>query len=80
MEKIKVDWISVNDKLPENETDNKHDYTWCLTYNEYNREIEIHPFCHFYNCWDTTDGDDTFCYAVGGKITHWVLLPDPPDF
>lgn len=31
------------------------------------------------NCWDDEDGDDFYTRAVGGGITHWAEIPEPPN-
>lgn len=34
-------------------------------------DILLLPFNVRFNCWDDKDGDDYFCDAIGGKVTHW---------
>ncbi len=65
-----MNWIKVTDKLPE--SDNSF-----LVYDTYNGVV-VRPFNKFHNCWDDEDGDDYYCDAVGGKITHWMPLPNEP--
>ena len=63
------EWISVNDRLPEEEE----------RYNVFGIDgITIKGFSPYHNCWDDEQQDDYFCDPVGGRITHWQPLPEPP--
>jgi hypothetical protein len=50
---------------------------YCLVNSEYDG-IVVRPYNEYHKCWDTEDADDYYCDAVGGKITHWMPLPNPP--
>ena len=63
------EWISVNSSLPEK----NGFYLTTGIYGETVRAFNIN--C---NCWDDEQGDDYWCDAIGGKITHWMPLPNPP--
>lgn len=65
-----MNWINVIDELP------KVDGMY-LVFDMYNG-IVVRPFNQYHNCWDYEDGDDYYCDAIGGKITHWMPLPDKP--
>jgi len=66
-------WISVNDRLP----NDGNSSIFVLVYDTYN-EIIVRPYNEYHNCWDDEDTDDYYCDAVGGKITHWMPLPESP--
>lgn len=65
-------WISVNDKLPEHQTDN---YSYdVIVYDSYSRGVarafynfDLSEWKYHYNV-----TDDTFI------TTHWMPLPEPP--
>ena len=73
------EWISVKDRLPENgEKGNpKDDHIYCLVVDK-TMGVVVRPYSQYHNCWDLEDGDDYYCDAVDGKITHWMTLPCPP--
>jgi hypothetical protein len=61
--KPKINWISVNDKLPKL-------FENVLTYDS-DGEIRIN--------WLEEIGDGNPYFAYGGEtVTHWMLLPEPP--
>ena len=65
-----MEWVKVIDKLPDREDkflvfDKIHGMC-TLWYNDYN------------GCWDDVDGDDYYTDAIGGKVTHWMELPERP--
>lgn len=55
-------WISVKDRLPENND------TYIVTVND-----GIQPF----STWEIYHQEHGWC-TEGGKITHWMPLPEPP--
>jgi uncharacterized protein DUF551 len=65
-----MEWIKVEDRLPEFEG-------LALVFGD-NIGMLVRPYNCFHNCWDDEDGDDYYCDALGGKITHWMPLPEPP--
>jgi len=67
-------WISVNDRLPHKDGKSS---IFVLVYDTYN-EIIVRPYNEYHNCWYDEDADDYYCDAVGGKITHWMPLPESP--
>lgn len=69
-----MEWISVTEKLPER----GGSHTPCLVLCK-NEGIVVRPFNHYHNCWDDEDWDDHYSVAVGGSITHWMPLPEPPS-
>jgi hypothetical protein len=68
------DWISVDDRLPYRDGDSS---VFCLVNDTY-EGIVVRPFNEAHVCWDQEDGDDYYCDAKGGKITHWRPLPEAP--
>ena len=60
-------WISVRDKLPEDDSD-------VLAYSRNGEECRIYPAnyakCVWFDCIFTTPATDT--------TTHWMPLPEPP--
>lgn len=71
-----MNWIKVENKLP---YENGNDSVYVLVYNTKYDSIEVRPYNEHHKCWDTEDGDDYFCDAVGSHITHWMPLPDAPE-
>ena len=69
-----MEWISVQDGLPK---DNGNSHIFCLVNDRYNGLV-VRPYNEFHKCWDGEDADDYYTDAVGGKITHWMPLPEPP--
>jgi hypothetical protein len=67
-------WINVKDRLPRKDGKSS---IYCLVNSEYDG-IVMRPYNEYHKCWDTEDADDYYCDAVGGKITHWMPLPNPP--
>ncbi len=63
-------WIKVEDKLPIDE-----DLFLCFGIDG----ITIRGYNPDYECWDTEDQDDFFCKAIGGRITHWQPVAEPPS-
>lgn len=66
------EWINVEDKLPIQRED-----VPMLVYSKY-EGIVVRVWNGFYKSWDLEDGDDHFTETVGGKITHWMELPEKP--
>jgi hypothetical protein len=69
-----MEWISVKDGLPEK---NGNSSIMCLV-NDKSWGVICRPYNEYHQCWDDEDGDDYYCDAVNGKITHWMPLPGPP--
>lgn len=69
-----MEWISVNNRLPEG---GKRETIHCLVFCTY-WGIVVRPFDIYHNCWNTEDDDDHYTEATGGRITHWMPLPEPP--
>jgi hypothetical protein len=67
-------WVSVRERLPKDEKENS---IMCLVNDAYWGMV-CRPFNQEDNCWDDEDMDDYYTDAVGGKITHWMPLPEPP--
>lgn len=70
-----MEWIKVNDRLPSNDGNNS---IYCIVFDTYNGII-VRPYNEYHKCWDNEDADDYYCDAVGGKITHWMKLPEIPN-
>lgn len=68
------DWISVKKQLPYRDGDSS---IYCLVNDTYNG-ITVRPYNEAHGCWDQEDGDDYYTDAIGGNITHWKPLPEPP--
>lgn len=68
-------WISVNDKLPLKDKSNDIE---CLCFDEYHNQVRVLVFNIYHNCWDDESGDDYYTNAIGGKVTHWMPLPNKP--
>jgi len=69
-----MEWIKVTDELPKKDGNSS---IYCLVVDTSNG-IVVRPFNEYHNVWDDEDGDDSYTDAVGGKITHWMPLPDYP--
>lgn len=65
-------WNRVEDKLPE--IGKKCEPYLVLE----NRQRVVRVWNGYYHNWDDEDGDDYITDAVGGNITHWMKLPEPP--
>lgn len=68
-------WIKVTDELPFIDGSSS---IYCLVVDTYNG-IVVRPYNEYHKCWDSEDGDDFYTDSVGGKITHWMPLPEPPQ-
>lgn len=68
------DWINVKEQLPYRDGDSS---VYCLV-NDACDGIVVRPYNEAHGCWDQEDGDDYYTDAVGGKITHWMPLPEQP--
>jgi len=75
VEALEKQWISVEDRLPEN--DKKNDSIYVLVNDTY-WGIVVRPYDQYHLCWNTEDDDDYYCDAKGGKVTHWMPLPLSP--
>ena len=64
-----MEWISVNNELPSQDG-------WYLVYCQSGSVVRVYNTYH--ECWDDEDGDDVYCDAVHGDVTHWMPLPPPP--
>ena len=69
------EWISVEDRLPE--TNNKRDDVPCLVFDKY-WGIVVRHYSPYQACWNGED-NDYYTEAIGGEITHWMPLPNPPS-
>ena len=69
-----MEWISVIERLPEKDGNSN---IMCIVFDTYNG-IVCRPYNEYHKCWDDEDMDDYYTDAVGGKITHWMPLPEPP--
>jgi len=69
-----VEWISVENRLPEKDGNSS---IYCIVYDTYDGVV-VRPYNEYHKCWDLEDGDDYHCDAIGGKITHWMPIPDEP--
>lgn len=67
-----MNWINVEDELPKEEGP-------CLCYDNHHKQIRVLVFNDFHDCWDQEDGDDYYTDSVGGKVTHWMKLPELPN-
>lgn len=65
------EWISVEDRFP------KEDGSY-LCWDKYHRERKILCYNSHHECWDQEDGDDYYTDLIGGKVTHWMPLQQPP--
>lgn len=69
------EWISVDERLPE---DSREVLCWylntegryCYVIGSYSRRL--------FEGWET-DIDNNECYYSPVKVTHWMPLPEPPD-
>ncbi|MDX5586530.1 MAG: DUF551 domain-containing protein [Aureibaculum sp.] len=68
-------WISVNDELPKEDGNSS---IFCLVVCK-GYGVVVRPYNEYHNVWDDEDSDDYFTDAVGGKITHWMPLPEAPN-
>ena len=68
-----MDWIKTTEQLPSNDGSRKD--IPCLVV--YRGQVEILWWCGHYKSWNDTDNDDHQCDAL--EVTHWVLLPSPPN-
>lgn len=69
------DWISVKDELPRKDGDST---IYCIVFDVHDGVV-VRPFNEYHQCWDREDGDDYYSDAIGGRITHWMPLPEPPQ-
>lgn len=69
-----MEWIKCEDKLP---SYNGKEALYVLVVNKC-FGIEVRAYNEHHKCWDDLDGDDYYCDAVGGNITHWMELPEGP--
>lgn len=70
-----MNWISVKDMLPYKDGSSQ---ILCLVYGT-SIGICCRPYNEYHTVWDDEDFDDYYSDAVGGKITHWMPLPEPPN-
>jgi len=68
------EWISVKDRLPHKDGNSS---IYSLVHDTYDG-IVVRPYNEYHKCWDMEDGDDYYCDAIDGKITHWMPLPIHP--
>ena len=60
-------WISVKDRLPEDESD-------VLAYSRIGEEFRIYPACYSNGVWL----DCVFNAPATDTTTHWMPMPNPP--
>lgn len=68
-------WISVKDRLPSKDGNSSIS---CLCWDSYHHQIRVLCYNEHHGCWDDESGDDYYTDAIGGKVTHWMPLPNPP--
>ena len=68
-------WISVKDQLPSKDGNSSIS---CLCWDSYHHQIRVLCYNKHHGCWDDESGDDYYTDAIGGKVTHWMPLPNPP--
>ena len=61
------EWISVKDKLPEDDSD-------VLAYSRIGEEFRIYPACYSNGVWF----DCVFNAPATDTTTHWMKMPHPP--
>ena len=61
------EWISVNDRLPEDDSD-------VLAYSGIGEESRIYPACYSNGVWF----DCVFNAPATDTTTHWMPIPQPP--
>ncbi len=61
------EWISVDDRLPEDESD-------VLAYSRIGEESRIYPACYYNGVWF----DCVFNAPATDTTTHWMPIPNPP--
>lgn len=59
----KMEWISINDRLPE-----ENGYTLVHV----GGMIEVRWYAQYYHDWDK-------CTSKSRRVTHWMPLPPPPS-
>lgn len=83
-----MEWISVNDRLPELKDGNVYSedvFAYCISDGE-TRDCRIpntYPKAQRYSSIDCIvrwkDSSPSFrCNKMYGKVTHWMPLPEPP--
>jgi len=63
-----VEWISVNDKLPDKEV-------YVLVYSKEKGYAIMYYTGYFWESWDS----DSDSIQILHDITHWMPLPEPPE-
>jgi len=72
-------WISVKDRLPENDNSLDHTHCWCaLKDKKGNYYVEHLAWNHYHLVWDDQDEDD--CSRYNEKVEYWqpIIMPAPP--
>lgn len=66
-------WIPVEEELPFGSENSIR----CLV-KSISDGIVVREYNQYHKCWDDEDGDDYYCDAIGGNITHWrpIELPE----
>ena len=62
-----LEWISVKDRLPEDDSD-------VLAYSSIDEESRIYPACYSNGVWF----DCVFNAPATDTTTHWMKMPQPP--
>lgn len=68
---MEKNWIECKNELPK---ENKPFMVW----DDYHKMIKVAQYNPHYTCWDDEHGDDYYADGSGGKISHWMELPDRP--
>lgn len=68
-------WIKVSDQLPKVDGNSSISV---LCRDSYHQQTRVLCFNEHHLCWDDESGDDYYTDAVGGKVSHWQQLPEPP--
>ena len=77
--KTVCEWISVEDRLPDENSLNKKFLVYLPKYND----VTIGKYSHYYygiGFYSISSEDENgYPLYIGEKVTHWAELPDPPE-
>jgi hypothetical protein len=73
-----MEWISVKDRLPERNPNKRYSQVPCIVWDQHHGMQRVLVYNNEHSCWDDEHGDDYFTDAIGGTVTHWMPLPEPP--